>query len=504
MMSKRPERSPIDGQTHNRSGAFLVSRRELLKLTAGAIAGLAMRPLVLSVPELAHARPAQAWVEPELRRSQNGVLETTLEAKVGPVQVAGRDVTASVYERTYPAPTLRLRGGDVLKVKLANRLDQVTNLHVHGFHVSPSDNSDNVLLHINPGKEFDYEYKIPADHSPGLYWYHPHSHGNSEFQVFGGLAGAIIIEGDLDRLPGIAGVPERLLVIQSIQFAADGTVAPGAQWDNDSFLRLENGQLSPTIDILPGETQRWRIANVSSDSFYRLQLDGHQLHQISSDGNTLREVWSRDEILMGPGERVEVLVQGGAEGTYNLWTRPFDEGFTKEPNVILATVVSSGAAQTPQPLPTTLLPFEDLRDAEIDKRRETTFQITEDSKFLVDGKPFDPNRVDQLVQLDATEEWVIHNDSNEWHPFHIHVNDYQVMAINNEPVAVPTHEDTTPLPPHGSITIRTRFRDFTGKFPYHCHILGHEDAGMMALVEVTDGDTAPATDPMQAPDHQHP
>lgn len=96
------------------------------------------------------------------------------------------------------------------------------------------------------------------------------------------------------------------------------------------------------------------------------------------------------------------------------------------------------------------------------------------------------------------------HESTEWHPFHIHVNDYQVMAINDESVAVPTHEDTTPLPPHGSITIRTPFKDLTGRFPYHCHILGHDDAGMMALVEVTDGGTAPTPTPEQVPDHQHP
>jgi FtsP/CotA-like multicopper oxidase with cupredoxin domain len=133
----------------------------------------------------------------------------------------------------------------------------------------------------------------------------------------------------------------------------------------------------------------------------------------------------------------------------------------------------------------------------------TTFQITEDSKFLVDGQPFDPNRVDAGATGCHRRVGDPH-ESTEWHPFHIHVNDYQVMAINDESVAVPTHEDTTPLPPHGSITIRTRSRDFTGSFPYHCHILGHDDAGMMALVEVTDGGTAPTPTPEQVPDHQHP
>ena len=486
-MNQRRSRRSIEGQERNRPSRLELSRRDFLGLSASVVAGVGVGALLVPSAEVAVARPANAFTEPELRRSRNGVLETTLEAKVGPVQVAGRPVTATVYEGTYPGPTLRVRGGDVVKVKLVNRLDEMTNLHVHGLHVSPLGNSDNVLLHVMPGETFDYEYQIPRDHSPGLYWYHPHFHGDSEAQVFGGLAGAIVIEGELDRLPGVAGLQERLLVIQSIQFTPEGTVAPGSSWDNDTFLRLVNGQLNPTLGIRPGETQRWRIANVSADNYYRLQLDGHQLHQISSDGNTLGEVWTRDEVLMGPGERVEVLVQGGAPGTYQLWTRPFDEGFTKEPNVLLATVVASGVVEMPRPLPTTLIPFDDLRNAAIDVRRETTFSVTSDPKFLIDGKEFDENRVDQTVRLGATEEWVIHNDSDEWHPFHIHVNDFQVVAINGEPVAAHGHEDTTPIPPRGSITMRTRFVDFPGKFVYHCHILGHEDAGMMAIVEVVDG-----------------
>jgi FtsP/CotA-like multicopper oxidase with cupredoxin domain len=488
----RDRRAGVDGAADG-PHRFELSRRDFLGLSAAAVAGLTAGAFVLPGAEVAEARPAETFVEPAVRRSRNGLLETTMEARVAPVQVAGQPVSAVVYEGMYPGPTLRVRGGDVMKVKLVNRLDDITNLHVHGLHVSPAGNSDNVLLHVMPGETFDFEYRIPANHSPGLYWYHPHFHGDSEVQVFGGLAGAIVIEGDLDDLPGVAGIQERLLVIQSIQFSPDGTVAPGSQWKNDTFLRLVNGQQNPTIGIRPGETQRWRIANVSADNFFRLQLDGHQLHQISADGNTMAEVWTRDEVLLGPGERAEVLVQGGAPGTYQLWSRPYNEGTWTEPDVVLATLVSGGIAETPRPLPTTLIPFEDLRNAQVDVRRETAFQITPDSQFLVDGLPFDENRVNQTVQLGATEEWLIKNESDEWHPFHIHVNDFQVVAINGEPVAAHSHEDTVPIPPRGSITMRTRFLDFPGKFVYHCHILGHEDAGMMAIVEVVDPNAPPTT-----------
>jgi suppressor of ftsI len=187
-----------------------------------------------------------------------------------------------------------------------------------------------------------------------------------------------------------------------------------------------------------------------------------------------------------------VLVQGGPAGTYTLRTLPITTGFTTQVAATLATLVSAGDAVTPQPLPTTLLPLEDLSTADIDERRRISFQIKppiaapigpHGPTAQIDSHFFDPERDDQVVRLNTTEEWVIRNASTEWHPFHIHINDYQVVAINGQPVPVRYSEDTTPVPPLGEITIRTRFRDFPGRWVYHCHILLHEDLGMMGTVK---------------------
>ena len=138
-------------------------------------------------------------------------------------------------------------------------------------------------------------------------------------------------------------------------------------------------------------------------------------------------------------------------------------------------------------LPTTLFPFEDLRQAAVDRTREIVFSQTLDPFVpMIDGHSFDHDRVDQRVNLGATEEWVLRNISSDTHPFHIHVNDYQVVSINGEPVDAYSWEDTTPIPAFGEIVIRTRFLDFTGKYVYHCHILSHEDLDMMGIVEVVD------------------
>jgi len=424
--------------------------------------------------------------EPPLRVSQEGLLQTSLVARSGPADIVGRVMTAVTFDGAFPGPTLRVRPGDRLRIDLTNELPEATNLHVHGLHVSPRDNGDNVFLHIMPGETFTYEYALPLDHPSGLYWYHPHQHGDSFGQVASGLLGTIIVEGAIDELPGIAGVPERLLVLQSSQLTAAGDLLPLKQQSGE-ILTFVNGGFQPELPLRPGQTERWRILNGSADNFLDLQLDGHQFHLIGADGNPLGQTWARDRLFLSPGERAEVLIQPGAPGRYAFRSLAWGEAFQAQNEMLVATMVVGGEPVAPAPLPTTLLPFEDLSVAKIDKRRELVFQEPSQSPFTVaiDGKVFDPHRVDQTVKLGAVEEWLIRNTSPDWHPFHIHVNDFQVVAINGQPVRPRSGEDTVGVPPDGGeITIRTRFKDFSGKFVYHCHILGHEDLGMMGVVEV--------------------
>jgi suppressor of ftsI len=508
----------------------VIGRRGLMKLAAGAgvaTMSVAGRGLILPWVDFGRAAAAEELVEPEVRASHDGLLDTKLELNVMPVRVADQTPIMSVYEGSLPAPALRVRPGDRLRVNLVNKLNVLpdglpddsplrcstttatghslgeegttcdSNLHLHGLHVSPSDNSDNIFLTVKAGENFQYEYQIPPDHPAGFNWYHPHLHGTVTNQVFAGLAGPLIVEGDLDALPGIADVPERLLVLHATQLYPDGgsvqsiTNVPGPPTDGPvmqkKYSRLVNGQLNPTMRIRPGETQRWRILNASPNVTYLLHLDGHQLHQIAKDGNTLNATWTREAIPLSPGERVEVLVQAGPAGTYAFRTLPIATGINTQKDPVLATLVVDGDAVTPQPLPTTLLPLEDLSTADIVQRRQINFQFSppigpHESIFWIDHQIFDGNRDDQTVQLNTTEEWVIRNATTQWHPFHIHINPYQVVAVNGRPVPVRYSEDTTGVPPLGEITIRTRFLDFPGRWVYHCHILLHEDNGMMGTV----------------------
>ncbi len=428
----------------------------------------------------------QPLADPPRIASNGGLLETRMTMAVSPTMFAGQSVLSAVPNGSFPGPTIVLNPGDTWKNTVVNNLDDCTNVHTHGFHVSPKDNSDNIFVHIGPGETFDYEYHIPDNHPPGIYWYHPHCHGNTAEQTTSGLTGAIIIKGGLDNIEGIAGLTDRLLYVQGSQYDGNGKMIPFDQQAAATRLHTVNAQYQPTISIQPGETQRWRIANACSDDFLLLQLQGHTMYEIAKDGNPCNAVVRVDQVLLGPAERVEVLIQAGSTpGSYQLSSLPWGIDYQAQPQFLLTTMVVAGAALETQPLPGELIPYEDLSKETVDRYRVTAFQELGPPLFLaIDGKHFDANRVDQTVQLGALEEWEVRNESTHYHPFHIHVNDFQVVAVNGQAVVADSYDDTINLPPAGAVTIRMRFADFDGRFVYHCHILSHEDFGMMATVEV--------------------
>src|SRR4029077_15288655 len=153
------------------------------------------------------------FVNPPEIKSSNGVLETTLTTGMAKVKIGDREVVSTVYNGLYLPPTLRVRPGDKLRLKLRNELEQETNLHYHGLEVSPSGRSDNIFLHVRAGESFDYEVDIPRSRSSGLYWYHPHAHGLTEAQVSGGMSGGLIVEGILDPFPQLKGINERVMLL---------------------------------------------------------------------------------------------------------------------------------------------------------------------------------------------------------------------------------------------------------------------------------------------------
>jgi FtsP/CotA-like multicopper oxidase with cupredoxin domain len=475
-----------------------MSRRKFLGLGAGTLAALGLG-------SSAHSTPTGSYFyEPPVRSSANGFLTTTLRAALTPTIIENGPAVSAVYEGIFPGPTLKIRPGDFLGIELINDFSEPTNLHTHGLHVTPLTPGDNVLIEILPGQRFQYEYTIPKDHPGGTYFYHPHRHGFSANQNFKGQMGFIIIEGDIDEIPGIAGLPERSLALMRTVIGPDGHTIdavpdrPGNPPDPGPVL--VNGSLRPIMFISPGETQRWRLLNGSVSSLWTIQIEGHPMTLIAQDGNTLANAVTLDSLNIATAQRRDVLVQGASRpGVYQVSYQDLQGPFgVPPPPVTMAYLVVTGPAQPPQPLPTKLLPFVDLRNVAVDKQRTIEFQILnppppppdpgnpfETKGFVIDGKFFNPNRVDQFGRLNTTEEWTVKNSSNLTHPFHIHINPYQVIKKNGQPFEALSYEDTTPVPGGGSITFRTRFLDFPGTWVFHCHILGHEDGGMMAILQVS-------------------
>jgi FtsP/CotA-like multicopper oxidase with cupredoxin domain len=210
---------------------------------------------------------------------------------------------------------------------------------------------------------------------------------------------------------------------------------------------------------------------------------------VARDGNLRSRITTGDTIRLSPGARAEVLVTAGAPGVYLLRTGAIDTGpeGNQYPGTVMATVRVEGPPTTPVALPPALLPVEDLR-GKVTNRRTIVFSETNDGDTLfINGKTFDPNRTDVRVKLGAIEEWTIRNVGVELHTFHIHQGPFQLVAINGVPQPADDHRDIVDVPIGGEVKVIIPFTNplIVGRFVFHCHILSHEDKGMMATIEVT-------------------
>jgi FtsP/CotA-like multicopper oxidase with cupredoxin domain len=427
----------------------------------------------------------------QLYPDANGVLKVDLTAKRHVIDVSGAPILAQPFGNSLIGPTLLVSPGGTLKTVVDNRTAKMTNIHFHGMHVSPKGKGDNVFRMFRPGTKSHSKIEIPLDHEPGTYWYHVHMHGTTEEQVMGGMSGLLIVDGLEDRLPAdLQGITERQLAIRDLETKGGSAIMNAAKIDPAGpTTRLVDAQLRPTMAIGSGETQLWRIANVGADLFYDIQLEGHTFTVLGEDGDPRWDVVQQSHLVLPPGKRFDVLVQGGEPGTYDLITRKFDEGFQRLPRTTLASVEVTGPpAQPATDLPTSMNSTDgDLSNAPIAKKRRFVFTLDTKGGFKaeINGETFDPNVVNVRAKLGTVEQWTLINHSSEDHPFHIHVNDFQVMSVNGKPYDAHGLQDVVIIPKNGGkVVIRNPFEDFTGEFVFHCHILGHEDAGMMQTVKV--------------------
>lgn len=479
-----------------------ISRRRALQFgalgTAGVVVGgwgLARQFTSPGSTRTPSGGGAALTLPPELV-SSGGVLEVELDAAPRTLRVGGERVTMLGYADGVPGPTLRLRPGDRLQIRLRNGLDEATNLHVHGLHVSPEGNGDNPFVVIEPGQGFDYSYQLPPDHPAGTYWYHPHLHGTVADQVFGGLYGAVVVEED-DPVPVAR---ERVLVVSDVSFDGAGNVRPASQQERmmgrEGDLLLVNGQVAPVLEGRPGERERWRVVNACTSRYLRLVVDGQRFQLLGMDLDRSPVPEEVDEVVLAPGNRADLLVTL-AEGSTTVRTRGYDRGSmggmmsaTSGP-ATLATLAASGDAVTEEGRLPDVPTSRDLRTGEVDRRRELTMEMDMGMgmrgrmmSFTIDGREFDHERTDQQVAAGTIEEWTIRNTSPMDHPFHLHVWPMQVLEERGQVVKEPRWRDVIDVPADGQVVVRIPFEDYPGRTVYHCHILDHEDLGMMGVIDV--------------------
>ena len=398
------------------------------------------------------------------------------------------------YNGSVPGPTLDVREGDHVIVHFKNSLPEPTTVHWHGIHL-PFDSDGSPFHPVAAGATHDYVFDVRPG-TAGTYWYHPHPDQRTGYAIGKGLFGGIIVRAADDPLP--ASMPERLIILSDNRFLHDGTIhfsdpkshhgGIDEQNGREGPVLFVNGSVMPTITIRSGEVQRWRIVNASAGRMYRLALPGHTFLQVGSDGGLFEKPVEMKEVLLTTGERVELLVRGtDPPGTrsvlqnlpydrYAPQTRPADWQTTLD---LLTLQTTNETPLSPLAIPATLRAVIPL-----DTTKATAVRTVVFGQGMINGKLMDMARVDVSTRVGATEIWEIENIVGMDHPFHLH--GFQFQVLDRDGVAEPYRawKDMLNIPKHSTARIIVRYDDFPGKWMFHCHILDHEDHGMMGVLEV--------------------
>jgi FtsP/CotA-like multicopper oxidase with cupredoxin domain len=405
----------------------------------------------------------------------------------------GVETDVYAYNGSVPGPTLELREGDDVVIRFRNNLPEPTTIHWHGLHI-PFDADGSPFHPVGPGEEYEYRFRLMPG-SAGTYWYHPHPHHRTAWQVGMGLYGALIVRGPDDPLDGLT---EKLLILSDNRFRPDGSLdfpdpeSPQGQVDamngREGDVLFVNDGVMPVIEIGAGEVQRWRVINAAGARIYRLAMPGHSFIHVGSDGGLFERPVEVDEVVLANGERAELLVRGtGEPGTRTaLQTLPYDRYMPRtrpadwdQPRDLLTLQYTGEPASMDVIVPDRLRPVERL-----DPASATATRLMLMSQGRINSRTMDMNRVDVLAELGATEIWEVENLVGMDHPFHLHGFQFQVLDRNGVPEPFLSWKDTVNVPKRETVRFIVRYTDHAGKWMFHCHILDHEDQGMMGVLEV--------------------
>ncbi|MFC0400969.1 multicopper oxidase family protein [Paraburkholderia rhizosphaerae] len=487
---------------------------------AGQPAGVALAPqnaLPSGAPLAALRRLANESSDP-------GTFRATLVAQPQRRQLMpGKETSFWLYgdaaQGPIVGPLIELREEDTVEIRFVNRLPEPSTVHWHGLPVPP-DQDGNPTDPVAPGASRVYRFTVPRG-SAGTYWYHPHPHMQSSEQVYRGLAGPIIVRAADDPL---VAWPERHLFFTDLKLAADGSVAPNDMMDwmngREGQFVLVNGARRPGIVVTRDE--RWRVWNACNARYLRLSLGAnYPFAQVGTDGGLLGV--ARDgltELLLAPGERAEIVVRAGqwpsqamlSAAVYDRRKMAMTHGSSLPPDPlrVLADVrfapAGASAVPTPHVLPSTLRPIEALQppagsvapqksvvfseamDMEAMHRPGATMhEMPAGMKFMINGATFDASRIALTSRRGDVEHWSIENRTDMDHPFHLHGTQFQVIEREQDGKKMKepylAWRDTVNVQPGETVRIAT-VQAIPGERMFHCHILEHEDLGMMATLKV--------------------
>ena len=439
-------------------------------------------PLAVSV--LTDTNPDPAIVEVELIASPG-----TIEYMPGkPARIWGyRDGAIDGSKPSVPGPMLVAHQGDQVIVHFKNELPEATTIHWHGIRLANAyDGSDHTQTPVPPGGTFDYVFTVP---DAATFWYHPHIDG--ALQVEKGLYAPLVVRG-AEQVPVDA---ERVFVLDDIKLAADGDLDSTVDDMDMMFGRLGNtllvnGQVNATLEAHAGARERWRFVDAANSRFFNLSLPGHSFRVIGYDGGLLVEPYTADTLLLGPGERYDVIVElDGATGDLvPLQSLYYDRarGMLADPGPQSLMTVKLGDRAAPiDSLPTSWGTFDPIAtDA---NTQRLVFTLHEDgfppnTRYSINGEVY-PDVTPTIGTQDAVAIWSINDDVGMDHPFHLHGMFFQVLDVDGIAPAHAGWKDTVIVPAYKTLRFAVRYGT-PGHWMYHCHILEHQEGGMMGVLDV--------------------
>jgi len=448
----------------------------------------------------------------------------------------GRQTPTAGVNGPFLGPTLRLRRGEDVDLTVQNNLDEITTMHWHGMHV-PARMDGTPHQKIEPGESWTASF--PVDQQAAPLWYHPHPHGNTGRHVYRGVAGLMWIDDDNSdtlSLPKTYGVDDIPLVLQDRLFDDDGAFRfarnQGAVFGNTMLI---NGTYNPFLQV-ESRRIRFRLLNGSNARIYYIGFDDNrEFHQIATDGGFLETPLQTNRVILAPGERAEILVDFSDGAEVVLKSYP-EAGFLRTitsffwgigtGNLQLLKIVPRPAKRASHALPERLNTISRIDPSLAAKTRPMVLagprqggrgerggrlqniqqRITRNLEALqggrgqggrggrrgrggrggppINGKTMDMARIDEVVRLGDIEIWEVHNRGGQPHPFHLHPVQFQILDRNGQPSTSADlgWKDTVLVPPGDLVRIIMafdRYADPQVPYMYHCHILEHEDNGMM-------------------------